>query len=89
MQELVKTLYDRRLLIKRPDPDDAHHIVVELSKSGEKAAHDANKIMRAIEARMASSLSSADRRRLLDTLALCLVNLDDHKNNGGSQKLTV
>lgn len=88
MQELVTTLHGRRLLTKRPDPDDARHIVVELSELGEKAARNADKIMREIETRMAGSLSSADRRRLVDALAMCLANLEGHKSNSGPQKST-
>jgi DNA-binding MarR family transcriptional regulator len=75
MQELVTTLHGRRLLTKRLDPDDARHIVVELSELGEGAARNADKIMREVETRMAGGLSSADRRQFLDALAICLANL--------------
>lgn len=85
MQELVTTLHGRGLLTKRLDPDDARHIVVELSKLGDGAARRADKIMREVETRMADGLSWADRRQLLDALAMCLANLEGRTNNGGSQ----
>lgn len=88
MQELVTVLHGRGMLTKRPDPDDFRHIVVELSEAGEAAARDADKIMREVEMRMAGGLSSADRRRLLDALAMCLANLEGHKSDGGQLKST-
>ena len=88
MQELVTTLHGCGLLTKRPDPDDARHIVVELSELGEGAALDAGRIMREVEAQMAGGLSDGSRRQLLDALAKCLANLEGRKSNDGIQRST-
>jgi DNA-binding MarR family transcriptional regulator len=79
MQELVTALHGRELLTKRPDPDDASHIVVELSGMGVGAARDADRIMREVEARMVSGLSDDAKGQLLSGLATCLPNLEDHR----------
>jgi DNA-binding MarR family transcriptional regulator len=81
MQELVTTLYGLGLLTKRSDPDDARHILVGLSGSGERAARDAGKIMCEVEARMAVGLSGADRRQFLEALETCLANLEGDKRD--------
>jgi DNA-binding MarR family transcriptional regulator len=86
MQELVTTLHGSGLLTKRLDPDDARHIVVELSELGEGAARGADKIMREVDTRMAGGLSDAARRELLNAMEMCLANLEGHKTNGGARK---
>lgn len=89
MQELVQTLRGLGLLTKRSYPEDARHIVVGLSESGERAAREAGKIMREVEARMAKGLSGTDQRQLLDALEIGLGNLEGGKRNSGPRRGTV
>jgi DNA-binding MarR family transcriptional regulator len=77
MQELVTTLHAQGLLTKASDPDDARHIVVDLSSAGMKAERDAKDVMHELEALMAGDMAPAERENLLLRLRMCLDNLED------------
>jgi DNA-binding MarR family transcriptional regulator len=75
MQEVVVALHARGLLEKDTDPADARHIVIELTKEGQRAAQNCRDTIQDIEARMTRGLNKQEKAKFLSWINLCGRNL--------------
>ena len=65
---LVNALEKRELIARQPHPRDGRAVGLHLTASGHKLMRDAEKTVAALEAQVASRLSPAEQRTLLNLL---------------------
>jgi DNA-binding MarR family transcriptional regulator len=65
---MVNALEKRELIARKPHPRDGRAVGLHLTASGQKMMRDAEKTVAALEAEVASRLSPAEQRTLLNLL---------------------
>ena len=66
---LLNTLEGRGLLTRLPDPDDRRRLLVSLTEEGQQVVDDFLPEVVTLQTAVMASLSEAERRRLLQSLA--------------------
>lgn len=75
MGDIVMALERRGLIVRHPDPSHARRLTIALTDAGRQVLSEVRDDVRAIEDRMATGLSAAERDEFRRVLRTCLSNL--------------